>query len=278
MEASRRKDKDAKSLGRSKEESLVEFVKQTINMLDKRVASEQPEAIHMYNRFQCILIIGTDPVRLRFLSYVFCQHLVLTRQDQEVHLLRHDFNSTLVQPESAFRLLEKYNFQDQHFLKCFKIVKLPSHDTFLEHLLSVNTEKNDLAPGTIVVDNLANWIKFLPPNGSETAGTQYLDEDVVDKKLRFVHLTCSALREAISYCGRIYSGEIAPLHRRAADSPQPISKKALLIVTLNLNDFFATLYPEGLPAGNEAKYERDQFINVLANDFFSDGCIDADSL
>ena len=272
------KSKENETLTFTQEECFFEFVKRTITILDKRAAMEQPKAIHMYNRFQCILIIGTDPVRLRFLSYVFSQHLVLTRKDQDVHLLRSDFSSNLIQHESAFRLLEKYNFQDQHFLKCFKIIKLASHEALLEHLLSLNTENSDLAPGALIVDNLASWTQSLPSNGEEAPGSQYLDEDPVDKKLRFIHLTCSALREAISHCGRIYSGEITPITRRTTDCPQPISKKALLIVTLNLNDFFTTLYPEGLPAGDEAKDERDQFINVLANEFFSDGCIDADLL
>lgn len=280
MEAGQDKDDDSSS----NEELFLRFAKNLITVLDQETLSELPKAIHMYNRFQCVLCIGKDPTRLRFLSYLLSQHFVMTRKDQDVHLLRYVDNSNLIDPESAFRLLSKYNFRDAHFLKCLKIFKLPTHDALLEHLLSFNIGNNHLSPGTIIVDNLTNWIQPVPPNESDEASkdtrsdTQnFVDENPVEIKLRFVHLTCAALREAISYCGRIYSGEKVPIHCRTPGYSQPVSKKALLIVTLDLNHFFSTLYPDGLQPGKKAEAEREHIITELADEFF-ERCIDVDKI
>lgn len=273
MEASVPDDEDNSS-NEAEEETLFNFVTKFINNLDKQTSNELPKAIPVYNRFQCFLFVGRNPVRLRLLSYLLGQHMVLTRKDQDVHLLRYNDNSSLIHPESAFRLLTKYNFRDAHFLKCLKIFKLPTRDDLIEHLLSLNIADNHISPGTVIVDDLTNWIQSIPPNESAgtSSDTQNFAEDTVETKRRFLHLTCAALQEAISYYGSIYSGETMP----TPEYLQPVSKKALLIVTLDLSHFFFTLYPAGLPPKKRANTA--QIISELANEFFFEGCIDADKI
>lgn len=257
------------------EDRLLDFVKAIIAQFDAKTRSEHQRVINDYNRSYCILCIGRDKSKLQLLSYVFGHHLVLTRKDQNVHVLRPDTNLDMVGPETAFRLFSNYSFEDGHLLRCLKFFKLPTYDSFLEYLLSFNTNDNELAPGSLVVNDLTYWIQGLPQNENGASASENSSDQSIDKILNSVQLTCIALKEAIAYCGSIYSGHVLPFHRRP-NNQHVVSLKALLVVTLDVNHFFSMMFPNGQPVTREAEEMRIQLIDAIANEAFFDKWIDID--